>query len=194
MRDACCVRTSKLCVVGSFRQTLSSMVYYHPIPTSYKHGIPKILHARGLTICRLFYCPDYIPTKIARNFTNDRSHVLYLPTQLRFDQRPRQGLWWCATPNTNLDKKKVLRSYYIRRLRLAIRGALEEKGYDEMGNNVAECGNPLKLRGTLDIQALSPLYEAKNLEIKQQAAIIVGSVMRSCEWYSKGSRSMSRWT
>ena len=155
------------------------MAFNH-IPSHYRYAIPKIIRIPGLTVCRPFYTPKYVPTTIARNILKDPSHVLHLPTQQRVQTRPKLGLWWCASANINMDRNKTVRSYYIRRLRTAVKAALEAEGYDEAGvNSVGRTGVP-KLYGTLDIQAISALFGAKNTEIRLQAKLIVRSMMRHC--------------
>ena len=61
-----------------------------------------------------------------------------------------------------------------------MKSALEAEGYDGAGISSAGHVALPTLHGTLDIQAISALFGAKNVEIRLQAKVIVRSIMQLC--------------
>ncbi|KAF2499291.1 hypothetical protein BU16DRAFT_523794 [Lophium mytilinum] len=131
------------------------------------------------------YTTKYSSIYAQNQILGDRSHPLYKKTIRRYEQRDTSGLWWSATTPT-FGKKKVVRSWVLRRIRQAFSEALEARGLDKDGKPEAGIGNEaheqklLSLYGTLRIGADDRASTVKYEELRKECDELVSAVMNLC--------------
>lgn len=148
----------------------------------------------SLTVCRVSMSPKHKISHSACNILNDRSHVLYLPTEKRFRDiqygrydRYREGLWIEFTSNP-MRKKRVVRSWATRRVDQAVTGALRMRGFDRNGKSLADLDAstlkgeyaPEALIGTVEVHVLENSIETSFAEVQRQAGVMVDKILEIC--------------
>ena len=140
------------------------------------------LKVSGLTICRCQYSRYNHPLHLSEAILRDPDHNLYLPTKRRYDERPKDTLWWSITSNT-IKEKSVVRSWVARRMRRAFTEALERNGMDSDGRRKVDHDIHVKaeftgLIGTLQILALPPVVTADVANVRSQMDSVVQLLVR----------------
>lgn len=142
---------------------------------------------------RVSYSTEY-KTFILNHILADPRHPVHETQKRRFQERPREGLWWHVTTAADLSKSSCVRSWSRRRLRNAIIEELRARGFDENGkaiiSKISNSGNtalrspfpsPPAIQGSLRLHAQLPLIPAKFTEVKAEVGrtidIILGASM-----------------
>jgi len=138
------------------------------------------------------YAPEY-KTFIPHHIAHDASHPLHIAQRRRLAERPKEGLWWHVTASTGLSKSSCVRNWARRRLRNAMRHALQQSGYDDMGNmvNVAAIQDKpdllrvlqqrgtLNLKGSLKLNVQAPLIPTKYADLCTETEKLVGCFLQA---------------
>ena len=164
-----------------------------------------------LTVCRVEISPKHKISYTTKQILNDRSHVLYLPTQKRFqaiqdgryDER-REGLKMGFIINT-MQKKRVVRSWARRRIGQAVTEALRLRGFDRYGRKLVDSNTsgikgldlnsssidlttrsaPEVLIGTVNVHVLPDSIETRFTEVQRQAGVVADRVLETCGRYPR---------
>jgi hypothetical protein len=125
----------------------------------------KPVNLQGVKAFKLRFNKDYTYTiSAARALEYDDT-----PLHTMFDRRWKErkdSLWWSVIARWNFEKKRVVRSWACRRLRVAFVESLRKRGYASDGSRIDEAGRELPLVGTAQ---LSP--ELSILKIKLEALV-----------------------
>ncbi|TAQ88936.1 hypothetical protein B7494_g2737 [Chlorociboria aeruginascens] len=178
-------------------KTPASQIKY---PSSMQHvgtkGGSSIVHAR--------YTPGhaYLSDRIAQLGTESVFHK----TQLVYESRT-EPLWWaCSCSKNNGGNKKVVRSWIMRRLRVAFVESLKRIGYDKDGYPLEEAISEEvqePLFATINMYAQESLAATKFTELQGEMDLLVKTIIRIHRkkltndakggqlWSRRGDRTMS---
>jgi hypothetical protein len=140
--------------------------------------------------------PSYSPTYFnlsTNHIASNPSHPLCVSQRRRQQERPKRGLWWCATMGLDISKSSCVRNWARRRLRHALVEALKAKGYDEAGKlvdreamrdepvvqQVLARGRSMDLMGTLRMHGVSPLLPAKFETVRADMRGVVAALVQT---------------
>ena len=122
---------------------------------------------------------------LARKILEDPEHVLYLPTKQRYNERPRDTLWWNISCN-QLKYKAVVRSWATRRIKKAFIEALYDMGLNEDGQvrmdgaQKVSKGSP-GLTGTLQMKGHDGAITTTTEDVRQQMRLLVHALVEGRE-------------
>jgi hypothetical protein len=155
--------------------------------------MPSIAHRLSklkLTTFKPSYSPSYANLS-TNHIASNTAHPLCIAQRRRQQERPRHGLWWCATTGLDVSKSSCVRTWARRRMRHALLEALKAKGYDEKGKlvdkeamkdepvvqQVLARGRSMDLMGTLRMHGINPLLPAKFETVQADMRSIVGALV-----------------
>jgi hypothetical protein len=155
--------------------------------------MPSIAHRLSklkLTTFKPSYSPSYANLS-TNHIASNTAHPLCIAQRRRQQERPRHGLWWCATTGLDVSKSSCVRTWARRRMRHALLEALKAKGYDEKGKlvdkeamrdepvvqQVLARGRSMDLMGTLRLHGINPLLPAKFETVQADMRRIVGALV-----------------
>lgn len=108
----------------------------------------------------LRYLPKHIISPVALRYLASPINPIRFKIKHLYDNRDRNILWWKVSTQHLTQHKRVIRSWCARRVRLAFRCALKERGFDAEGRrrgpNIDESagiskGENVNLVGSVDI-------------------------------------------
>ena len=189
----------------------SAYLLNYGIRRTLKTNVSTGLAFAPLTVCKVDVSPKHKISYVTQHILNDRSHVLYLPTQKRFqaiqdgryEERP-DGLKIGFVVNT-LQKRRVVRSWARRRIDQAVTEALRVRGFDKKGRRLKDCHVSIAkvsgsnssltdltsksmleaLIGTVNVQILPSSTETKFTEVQRQAGVVADKVLQTCGRYPR---------
>ncbi|KAE8349012.1 hypothetical protein BDV28DRAFT_142097 [Aspergillus coremiiformis] len=84
----------------------------------------------------LRYVPKHVISPIASRYLASPINPIRFKIQHLYAQRDRNTLWWRVSVQHLQQHKRVVRSWCARRVRLAFRRALKERGFDAEGQRI----------------------------------------------------------
>jgi hypothetical protein len=146
------------------------------------------------------YSRDY-QTFLRGGVLSEPFHPLFHLRKRIAEARPKTGLWWHVATGPNTSKRRVVRSWVVRRLRNAFRETLRERGVDEDGKinprahkgvdeglrasnrkgirEALERGEEVEIKGSVKLHALAPIVTAKFVDVKTETGIIVEGLLEN---------------
>ena len=145
-----------------------------------------------LTTFKPSYSPSYANLS-TNHIASNTAHPLCIAQRRRQQERPRHGLWWCATTGLDVSKSSCVRTWARRRMRHALLEELKAKGYDETGKlidkhamkdepvvqQVLARGRSMDLMGTLRMHGIDPLLPAKYETVRADMRSIVEALVQT---------------
>ena len=145
-----------------------------------------------LTTFKPSYSPSYANLS-TNHIASNTAHPLCIAQRRRQQERPRHGLWWCATTGLDVSKSSCVRTWARRRMRHALLEELKAKGYDETGKlvdkhamkdepvvqQVLARGRSMDLMGTLRMHGINPLLPAKFETVRADMRSIVEALVQT---------------
>ena len=100
----------------------------------------------------------------------------------KFDRRWKartDSFWWSAIARRELDlTKRVVRSWAVRRLRIAFVESLKKAGYHKDGNPIDGSGKTAPLCGTAQLSPTQPILKIKLEALIKQTDLAVEVILR----------------
>lgn len=149
-------------------------------------GLPKffqpasnLVRVNGVNLFSVIYCRENHIPYVAARYIKDYDHPI-TPKIVHMYQNREQGiLWWTVVIGALITRKSVVRSYYARRIKVAFRTALKERGYDAAGRRVVRDkeGNVVEkvkvLKGTMELRMGLGLMNSTPDSVLEQARCLV---------------------
>ena len=160
----------------------SARQMYRPLP------IP------GLKSWSVYWSREHLAGFVAQQILQQPRHILQSPTRYRYEQRPRDCLWWTVSSNA-MKAKNVVKSWTARRARRGIIAALEARGFDRDGRplkhlKATDAGSE-PLTGTLRVLCYAPSTEISFNSVKQNAQRVVDRIIEDLKSSPRPSRSFT---
>lgn len=123
---------------------------------------PQLTSIALTKLMRLMFAPEPRLPPVAFRYLVSTCNPIRPKIRHMYSTRDRNTLWWRVSVHSLQDHKRVIRSWCARRVRLAFKLAMKERGYDSEGRRLASStttdmnkadagrhGN--NLRGTVEI-------------------------------------------
>lgn len=116
---------------------------------------------------------------MTKEFALDSTHPLHISTTRRLAAFDPSALHWTVRTPLDLSKKATVRSWALRRVRVAFREALKEGGWQIDGSRIAADGQR-RLSGALAIHVHKDkaVIEASGQEVKKQCLWVLQKVLK----------------
>ncbi|KAI9823458.1 MAG: hypothetical protein M1832_002469 [Thelocarpon impressellum] len=125
----------------------------------------------------------------------NREHVLHARTARKHRERDPATLWWWVSTSMREARQKVLRSFCNRRMRAAVRSALDERGFDAEGRRKAlsdGAHRPGLVGAAQFVVRGDEMLAARNAEVRRQAGVAVDEILRLAGLTARGGEGTKR--
>ena len=131
-------------------------------------SVMKWLNSTSPSGLLLRYCPQNTIPPIAQRYLASPVHPIRPKISHIYANRDQNTLWWRVSVSPLGDFKRVVRSWSARRGRIAVRQALKNQGYDELGKPLPDSPIPRDhpFTGSLEL-SMRPSSLNKPLEVIQ---------------------------
>ncbi|OJJ43092.1 hypothetical protein ASPZODRAFT_136636 [Penicilliopsis zonata CBS 506.65] len=142
-------------------------------------------------IFTLLYSPEPIIPAVAQRYLTSRYNPLRPKLQHLYDNRDPNTLWWRLATRPILDRKRVVRSWCSRRIRIAFIRALKNQGYDRDGRKIADFpqkGDPRGkpgIVGSATLLVFPEIQKESMAHVQQDVSRAVAAMIKAAKKYDQ---------